>query len=416
MSNRVSEGGATEVSSMNKESERKKIKLKQLHWNKIRAVDDNTVWQQPQDEHPKINFNELENMFQILEVKSCKKSQSKRLEEVRFVDQKRAYMISIELSGIRKPFSEIKEALMNADDSSLTVDNLHALSRSLPEKNELRDITEYLEGKHMKYRGISDPSKLGIVERYFSEIQHVPRLEERIRCMLFARTAETVLEKAEEQLEYITKACHEMKTCVPFLKLLQAVLELGNHLNAGTHRGGAAGFKLDTLLKLSDIKAVDKKTSLLQFVIEQLRKQDPTIDRLVDAMPNVKPASTIQMSAVSSMVGEIRLGLREIHDEIRTAKENIETHNGAEKFIESMEDFYATAMNRFAALEKSEQQAMVELEESTKYYGEDFVKMDPVKTLRTIEEFLVLFRKCLDVVHQREKSSDSKKIKVQVTC
>ena len=402
--------------SSSKCTEKKKIKLKQLHWDKLRAVDDNTVWQQPQDVQPKINFDELESMFQILEVKSSRKSQTNKVEEVRFVDQKRAYMISIELSGIRKPFSDIKEALMNADDSCLTVDNLYALSRSLPERNELRDISEYLQGKHIKYKGMSDPSRLGIVERYFAEIQSVPRLEERIRCMLFARTAETILEKAEEQLDIIKKACHEMKTCVPFLKLLQAVLELGNHLNAGTHRGGAAGFKLDTLLKLSDIKAVDKKTSLLQFVIEQLRKQDPTIDNLVDAMPNVRPASTIQMSAVAGMVDEIRLGLRGVHDEISSAKEHIETQNGAGKFVDSMSEFYDAANQRFAELEKAEKHAMAELEESTRYYGEDFVMMDPVKTLRTIEEFTVLFRKCLDVLHAREKSSDGKKIRVQVTC
>ena len=133
-------------------------------------------------------------------------------------------------------------------------------------------------------------------------------------------------------------------------------------------------------------------------------------------MPNVKPASTIQMSAVDGMVDEIRLGLRGIRDEILCAKENIETQNGAERFVESMGNFYDTAMDRFTALEKAEQQAMVELEESTKYYGEDFVKMDPVRTLRTIEDFLVLFRKCLDVVHQREKSSDKRKIRVQVSC
>ena len=176
------------------DTEKKKLKLKQLHWDKIRTVDPQSAWQQPLDSQPQINFQELESMFQILEVKTNKLSKSK-VSEIRFVDQKRAYMISIELSGIRKPFRDIKEALMNADDSCLTVDNLHALSRSLPDPSELRDIDEYLEGRHITYRGMSDPTKLGIVERYFAEIRCVPRLEQRIRCMLFARTAEGLMEK-----------------------------------------------------------------------------------------------------------------------------------------------------------------------------------------------------------------------------
>ena len=302
------------------------IKLKQLHWDKLKVADENTVWRRASvssegEPDALIDFDELENLFQILEVKS-NGIRAKKGEEVLFVDQKRAYTISIELSGIRKPFEEIKEALMNADDSSLTVDNLHALSRALPEPNELRDIDDYLRGKHIKYRGISDSRRLGIVERYFAEIRDVPRLEQRIKCMLFARTAESTLEKVDEQQTIVHEVCHEVKTCTPFLKLLQAVLELGNHLNRGSHRAGAVGFKLDALLKLADIKAVDKKTSLLQFVIDQMRKQDPSIDTLADAMPHVKAASTIQLSAVDCMIGELRAGLKMIRDNVEVAKQS----------------------------------------------------------------------------------------------
>lgn len=35
-------------------------------------------------------------------------------------------------------------------------------------------------------------------------------------------------------------------------------------------RGAAAGFKLDTLLKLADVKGTDRKTSLLHFVVSQV--------------------------------------------------------------------------------------------------------------------------------------------------
>jgi hypothetical protein len=388
------------------------LKLKQLHWDKIRTVDPQSAWQQSLDSQPQINFQDLENMFQILEVKTNKMNKIK-MSEIRFVDQKRAYMISIELSGIRKPFSDIKEALMNADDSCLTVDNLQALFRSLPEPSELRDVNEYLEGRHIKYRGMSDPTKLGIVERYFAEIRCVPRLEQRIKCMLFARTAEGLMEKVrcytfldtmctesqksllqvQEQLNIIHGACSELKNCTPFLKLLQAVLELGNHLNAGTHRGGAAGFKLDTLLKLSDIKAVDKKTSLLQFVIEQIRKGDPSIDTLVDSMPHVRPASTIQLSAVSGMLEELRAGFQDICHEIDLIEGTTEAVEGAERFRLSMQEFYSSRFPQFQIMEEDEKGALAELEEASRYYGEEFSKADPVRTIRTIEAFLILFKK-----------------------
>ena len=385
------------------------IKLKQLHWDKLKVADENTVWRRPSDSSEGepdalIDFDELENLFQILEVKA-NATRAKKHEEVLFVDQKRAYTISIELSGIRKPFTEIKEALVNADDSSLTVDNLHALSRSLPERNELRDIDEYLRGKHIKYRGMSDPRRLGIVERYFAEIRDVPRLEERIKCMLFARTAESTLEKVQEQQNIVHEVCHEVKTCTPFLKLLQAVLELGNHLNRGSHRAGAVGFKLDALLKLADIKAVDKKTSLLQFVIDQLRKQDPSIESLVDAMPHVKAASTIQLSAVDSMIGEIRAGLKMIRDNVAIAKQHAD-EKGSEHFIESMEEFHEAAWTSFSAAEAGQKEIIGKLEDVTRWLGETFAVTDPVKTIRTIQEFTVAFRKM--AINSKSTSSSSR--------
>lgn len=40
-------------------------------------------------------------------------------------------------------------------------------------------------------------------------------------------------------------------------------------MNDGTYRGGAQAFKLDTLLKLSDVKGIDGKTTLLHFVVQE---------------------------------------------------------------------------------------------------------------------------------------------------
>ena len=55
-----------------------------------------------------------------------------------------------------------------------------------------------------------------------------------------------------------------------FLKLLEAVLKTGNRMNVGTNRGDAHAFKLDTLLKLVDVKGTDRKTTLLHFVVQEI--------------------------------------------------------------------------------------------------------------------------------------------------
>ena len=45
-------------------------------------------------------------------------------------------------------------------------------------------------------------------------------------------------------------------------------------MNAGTNRGDMKAFKLDTLLKLVDIKGTDGKTTLLHFVVQEIIKSE----------------------------------------------------------------------------------------------------------------------------------------------
>lgn len=55
------------------------------------------------------------------------------------------------------------------------------------------------------------------------------------------------------------------------------VLAVGNHLNGGSCRGSASGFKLEALLKLMDVKGRNKKTTLLHFVVAELLKTDEQV-------------------------------------------------------------------------------------------------------------------------------------------
>jgi len=177
-------------------------KLKQLHWDKLKAVGEGTVWQAPLPDQPRIDFAELESLFQILENNAAaKRMGGGKSEEVHLVEHRRAHNISIELSGVRKPFAEIKQALLRMDDSALSVEQLQALSRAVPDDSERRDIAAYLQGQHPKYKGQSDASKLGTVERYFAEIGDIPRLGERIACLLFVRTYDATRDQVRPTIQ-----------------------------------------------------------------------------------------------------------------------------------------------------------------------------------------------------------------------
>jgi len=77
--------------------------------------------------------------------------------------------------------------------------------------------------------------------------------------------------------DLVNKACKEVKESAMLGKVLEYVLALGNHLNSGTNRGRAYGFKLDGLLKLLETKGTDGSTTLLHYLVATITKKSPGI-------------------------------------------------------------------------------------------------------------------------------------------
>lgn len=85
------------------------------------------------------------------------------------------------------------------------------------------------------------------------------------------------MKQTQQDLELLEQACDQLKSSRSLVKILEMVLAVGNHLNGGSFRGAARGFKLDALLKLMDVKGRNKKTTLLHFVVSELLKTDPQV-------------------------------------------------------------------------------------------------------------------------------------------
>ena len=53
----------------------------------------------------------------------------------------------------------------------------------------------------------------------------------------------------------VVQACQEVRECSQLTEILRVALAVGNFLNAGNSNGCAAGFQVDSLLKLKDVKS-----------------------------------------------------------------------------------------------------------------------------------------------------------------
>ncbi|CAA2970699.1 formin 1 [Olea europaea subsp. europaea] len=90
---------------------------------------------------------------------------------------------------------------------------------------------------------------------------------------------------------------------VDLLIILEAVLKTGNSMNVGTNQVGAHAFKLDTILKLVDVKWLDEKTKLLHFVVQGLGLQ--IVSGISTESLNVKKVAVMDAKVLGSDVSKL---------------------------------------------------------------------------------------------------------------
>ena len=68
-----------------------------------------------------------------------------------------------------------------------------------------------------------------------------------------------------QSVSVISQAINEIKNSKKFVRFLEVVLKIGNMINTGSARGGAYGFKLDTLTKVPHARARLKLSRIVAY-------------------------------------------------------------------------------------------------------------------------------------------------------
>ncbi|KAJ8572866.1 hypothetical protein K7X08_009377 [Anisodus acutangulus] len=229
-------------------------KLKPLHWDKVRAATDRTtVWDKLRPSSFEFDEEMIESLFGYNLHNSMKNDDGKSKTpspSKHVLEPKRLQNISILSKALGATVEQVCEALIKGN--GLFLPQLEALAKMVPTKEE--------EDKLSSYKG--DINELGSAEKFVMAMLKVPFAFVRIEAMLYRETFDD------------EEACKELRSSRLFLKLLEAVLKTGNRMNIGTIRGGARAFKLDALLKLSDVKGTDGKTTLLHFVVQEITRSE----------------------------------------------------------------------------------------------------------------------------------------------
>ncbi|XP_076315984.1 uncharacterized protein LOC143228640 isoform X2 [Tachypleus tridentatus] len=117
------------------------------------------------------------------------------------------------------------------------------------------------------------------------------------------------------------------------------ILVAGNFLNAGGYAGRAAGFKMRSLLKLTDIRANKPGMNLIHYVAMQVEKKDPTLVKFSEELPSLEEATNLFIFRVS--IDNMKVEVTNLRDKVTIVSTQV--MNADSQIQEQMEPFLKIA-------------------------------------------------------------------------
>lgn len=315
------------ASSKVKEAEKPKIRKKKLHWKALDGAKlQNSLWADDSDLEIDLDEEEFNKLFVEASMeedpKKAVKAKEPKKQKVILIDMKRAQNGGIALARIKFKFEELRDKIKNMDDHGLTTDQLKSIEEFLPQPQEMTVLKNYK----------GDFELLGITEKFMITFMTSKGTVERIRCMIFKQQFKGRYTECSEKLKKVEQACDDVKMSGKLKKVLKTILKVGNQLNEGEDH---KGFTVDSLLKLNSAKAFDKKTSVLQYVVKLILRNDEEALKFPEELKNIAEASRFGLDGIISdkntVVDEFNNNFKVV-DRIR--------EQDSESNTESMLDFF----------------------------------------------------------------------------
>ena len=428
--------------SHKKEEEKDSHRRARLHWKTLRKVTSNSLWAKIDKEglmeNIEIDEREFRELFQVEKnattpTKTKSAEVTKKGATVRVIDPKRANNGGIILARLKMSHDEMADAVDRINDSLLTAEQIEHMIEFLPTKEERKALETYmLEGGQdaaEKFDGLCE------CEKFMVSMMTVKHAKRKIRALLFILQFESCVQDIQQDAFTVEGACDELVSSVRMRQLLGFVLEFGNRLNtAGSGRKQKAGaFTLDSLLKLNQAKAFDKKTTFLNYLVQIVQRNHELLLQFKDDLPTVFKADKIFWDQCVSDLEEVENQLENLrkislyqarqHMAYRLRKKNKQQQHRDDdeeslsdgEFNFTLEEevdmlratpvglFTLSAIKYISALRGKVEETKQKFANVLEYFGEEDKNMQPHELFNVIVQFSRDFDKAKEQVAQIQK-------------
>jgi len=332
------------------------------------------------------DFSTQEELFKQKVIEKEKKSEEKKSvpKEICLLDQKRSLNVNIFLKQFKRPIEEILQMIKDGNNQDFGIDRLKCLKKMLPDSSEIETFKSF-DG---------DKSKLGNAEKFFMGILNVKKYELRIDAMIFKDEFATNRDALKPQIDVLQKTIDDLRHSELLPELLNLILKVGNFLNYGSHAGNAQGFKISSLLKLTDTRANKPRMNLMHYIVEVIEKEKKELLSFPETIPDIDQACRATIDNVEGEVNVLKASITKLQNGLDKADEDIKNQ------------FKSTVEAAFEVVKRFEESCKDIRSSETdfaNYLCEDVKKFK-------LEEVLNIFKQFCDNINTAKKENEQFKI------
>jgi len=266
----------------------------------------------------------------------------------------------------------------------------------LPEQDEI-ELLKSWEGDH---------KKLGNAEQFVLHLISVKNYRLRVEGMLLKAEFEANMSFLEPSIEAMLSMGEELMASQKLQNLLYMVLVAGNFLNSGGYAGNAAGMKISSLHKLTDIRSNKPGMNMLHYVAGQVEQTQPDLLTLVDDLSLLEEACKTSIEALNSDISKLDTQIKKI-------SQQMENPNTEPDVKEQMQEFLPYASKELECLQTAMEDLNKLQTDLAEFFCEDSKTFRIEECFKAFHQFIAAYKKAIgdnEQRHEQERVAEQRRL------
>ena len=400
-----------------------KISRKRLFWTSIdeSKLDKDSLWAGSSSDALNLegldyDAEEFANLFTeksgVKKVQESSENKQRKRAVATLIDSRREMNGSILLKRFKRDYKELAKELNSLEVGNMDDIEIKAYLKLLPTEDEVKTINAHLAKFKSEVEREEAISKLCDCEKYMCEMMKVKNASKKLKTLMYFALFNDRFLELEGEIKSLKEACECVRSSDKLRRLMVFALRLGNTLNTDGSNAAVSAITMDSLLKMHEAKAFDKRTSVLHYLVSIIEKNDSAVLSVKDQLEPAKKAERINVDTLKKTLADMSKGLESAKDiALEEARLQGKTFAELKESVDQSKigQSYRLAESRLNGVAGQLEEAANACSSLLKYFGEE-TKMPSDVFFCTLNGFISMFEKAREDIDRKARAKARKEM------